>query len=128
MGVDYIGRLLFAVDAEQKHAGRSFLDRVLAGEFGDYDWSDHETPVAGLEEFFVMQDRPFSVLAEADAMNGDHRRTWVGVELSMVANRDDHLHGGWTEGEVMDAVREAQRLLVQHGIRGAGLRLVPSIN
>lgn len=118
MGVDLVTRLVYGVDVRRRgRDGRSFLDRVVAGEFGAYD-GDPDLPFGSLEEHFV-EDVGFSVLAAVDHYGGEEVGAVAGVCLLQVANRDTprNLTEGLTEAEFVARMRDAKKTLDRYGIK-----------
>lgn len=125
MGVDLYADLLCGAGAEEPQSdGRTFLQRVLAGEFGAF-----KAPADGrpdLEAFFTEGGRrwPFEVRTARDDLEGSIGATVVGIPLAQAASRGDPVAGGFTEADLRAAVESAAARLRTVGIDRVALWLV----
>ncbi len=123
-------RLLYGADVrEQGVDGRSFADRVAAGEFGPFD-SDGSAEES-LESHFVEKGQPspqanWCVYAAADPYSGAVTGAVVGVLIADVANRDTrrNLGGGLTESQLDQAMAAAAPALRRLGLKNPRLWLL----
>jgi hypothetical protein len=129
MGVDLYADLLCGAGADEPQSdGRTFLQRVLAGEFGPFEPPEGGNP--DLEVFFAegRQRWPFAVRTARDEYADDPAAalgtTVVGVELAQAASRDQATAGGFTEAELQAAMAQAAAALRKVGIDRVALWLV----
>lgn len=125
MGVDYVTRLMVGMDVTHPGSdGRSFLDRVKAGEYGAYE-EDPDAPFTSLEVHFVQRD-DLQVLAAVDHYEGQETGAVVGKTILDVHNRGTprNLSDGLGESELVGRLRQAQQELEKHGIREASFWLL----
>lgn len=132
MGVDFVTRLMYGVDVRSHGPdGRSFLDRVVAGEFGDYD-GDPDKPYGSLEEHFVNKEEfylgrgGFEVVAAEDHYSGEEVGAVAGIRVLEVANRETprNLTEGLTEADFVARLRELEAVFTRHKLGKPSLWLV----
>lgn len=131
MGVDMIVRLVVGVPiGEPWRDGRSFTERVVAGEFGEFRPEEGLDLPSAVEEFLAgRRDVPVAVFEAFDAYSENRSGTIVGVGIAEVHNRGTprNLGGGLTEQGFDEALRDARGKLGAIGMLRPRLWLVQSV-